>query len=191
MSKTSRPPPPCELKILFYFACISVQGVGVPVTALSDEVFVMRPKREIHCSKCKDVPLTPKRPKCNCNVVYCEDCANALAVCPLCNENKGFVVDAAMRRRIWNLQVHCMYKSRGCDWRGMLSKLNEHDKECNKQNLPCKYKALGCEEMLAPDDVNTHDEAHKDVHLKLGLEVLVKLIDQIKTLEGKVAELKK
>ena len=176
-----------------YLFSFHVQGVDAPISdlnTLSDENFIMKPRKEIHCSKCKGIPLAPKRPRCNCNVVYCEACAKAVPVCPLCGKNEGFNVDLAMRRRIWNLQVPCTYKSRGCDWRGVLCKLADHEKVCPKRNIPCKYKALGCEKMLGPDDASAHDETHMDKHVQLALDMVVKLVDQVKMLENEVAKLK-
>ena len=99
---------------------------------LSDEDFSVKPRREAHCSKCNCIPMNPRRPKCNCNLVYCDTCADAIPNCPLCGKNEGFEEDKPMRKRIWNLKVPCVYKSQGCDWREELCKRAEHDLVCLK-----------------------------------------------------------
>lgn len=171
------------------------QGAGriIPdseLVTLSEFDFTMKPRKEIHCSKCKRIPLNPNRPKCSCNVVYCDSCAKAVAVCPLCNKSEGFEVDRAMRKRIWNLQVPCVYKSQGCDWKGVLSTRMEHSEECPKRRLSCKYKCLGCGELMFDSEVSAHNLAYKDKHLQLAMDTVVVLVDQVKALQAEVAELK-
>ena len=175
--------------------CFTLQGAAaVPdadLIVLSDEDFTMKPRKEIHCSKCNHIPLNPKRPKCNCNVLYCEACAKAVPSCPLCGKDEGFDEDRTMRKRIWNLKVPCVYKSQGCDWKGELYKRVEHAKECLKQSVPCAYKVLGCKTMVQADDVNAHNLSNKDQHLQLAMDTVVMLVDQVKTLNDEVAELRK
>ena len=171
-----------------------MQGAIVPdskLVTLAPDDFTVKPRREVHCSKCSNIPLSPRRPKCNCNVVYCMTCASAVPSCPLCGKSEGFEEDKMMRKRIWNLQVPCTYKTAGCDWKGYLLKREEHTLVCPKRSFPCKYNAIGCEAMLNTSDMEAHTSAQRDRHLDLAMDTVMKLMEQVKALEDKVAKLQK
>ena len=184
----------CTVMYKFYLQkqkAVSTPAPDTELITLSDEDFSVKPRREVHCSKCNRIPMNPRRPKCNCNVVYCETCADAIPNCPLCGKNEGFEEDKPMRKRIWNLKVPCVYKSQGCDWRGELCKRAEHDQVCLKRSVPCKYKVIGCDEMVKANELSEHELECKEQHLQLAMDTVVKLVEQVKTLQDKVDELKK
>ena len=85
----------------------------------------------------------------------------------------------------------CVYKSQGCDWRGELCKRAEHDLVCLKQSVPCKYKMIGCDEMAKANELSEHESECKEQHLQLAMDTVVKLVQQVKTLQDEVTELKK
>ena len=151
----------------------------------------MKPRKEVHCSKCNHIPMNPQRPNCNCNVVYCDACASATPNCPLCGKNQGFEEDKNMRKRIWNLKVPCTYKSQGCDWKGELYKRWEHDLVCPKRSVPCKYEAIGCGEVVKVNEMRDHEEECREQHLQLAMDTVLSLVQQVKALQDEVKQLKR
>ena len=85
----------------------------------------------------------------------------------------------------------CLYKSQGCDWRGELCKRGEHDLVCTKRSVPCKYEAIGCGEMVRANELSEHELECKEQHLQLAMDTVLRLVQQVKTLQDEVAQLKK
>lgn len=95
-----------------------------------------------------------------------------------------------MRRRIWSLKTVCAYKSRGCDWSGELYKRLEHNVVCEKRGGTCKYQAIGCTKVLNIEELAEHELEFKDQHLQLAMDTVVRLVEQVKTLQDEVDLLK-
>ena len=79
-----------------------------------------------------------------CGAKYCEPCldrANAAEQqCPLCNEEFVSMLDRSIQKKILRLVVYCSMKRNGCQWKGELSLLHEHETdECEYLLVECRY----------------------------------------------------
>ena len=84
-----------------------------------------------------------------------------------------------------------MYKSQGCDWKGELCKRGEHDLVCQKRSVPCKYEAIGCGEIVRANELSKHELDCKEQHLQLAMDTVLRLVQQVRTLQDEVEKLKK
>ena len=62
---------------------------------------------------------------------------------------------------------------------------------CLKRSFPCKYKVIGCDEMVRANELSEHESVCKKQLLQLAMDMVVKLVEQVKTLQDEIAELKK
>ncbi|XP_074639349.1 TNF receptor-associated factor 6-like [Acropora palmata] len=109
-----------------------------------DEWFVPPLSKNLECGIClcalRDPVETP------CRHIYCEDCIlrsirNVGPECPLCmnhlNESQ-LNPDNFARREICNHRVFCRLKKvHECSWKGPLSKVEDHLKECDFVDVLC------------------------------------------------------
>ena len=50
---------------------------------------------------------------------------------------------------------------------------------------------IGCDEMVRANDLSEDESECKEQHLQLAMDTVVKLVEQVKTLQDEVDELKK
>ena len=62
---------------------------------------------------------------------------------------------------------------------------------CTKRSVPCKYETIGCGEMVRANELSEHELECKEQHLQLAMDTVLRLVDQVKTLQDEMAQLKK
>ena len=98
--------------------------------------------------------------------------------CPTCNEeNITIFPDKRLQRSLYDYEVYCTHKDKGCNWTGELRQFENHlnenpqlDRElegCLFTRVDCKFKSVGCGVKTARGDVPAHLKDHSDNHLKL------------------------
>ena len=98
--------------------------------------------------------------------------------CPTCNEeNITIFPDKRLQRSLYDYEVYCTHKDKGCNWTGELRQLENHlnenpqlDRElegCLFTRVDCKFKSVGCGVKTVRGDVPDHLKVHSDNHLKL------------------------
>ena len=80
---------------------------------LQDEV-------EFKCQKCSLIPRVPIRVRCcEGGLVICQSCITSK--CLNCHEYLQWQADEALQQQISTLQVYCVNREKGCQWKGQLT----------------------------------------------------------------------
>ena len=114
--------------------------------------FVEEPPNRSQCPICLLVPRDPYQTLC-CGNAFCKDCITKIKLhkkpCPTCKtEDFVFYPDKGLERELYNSQVCCSFKSRGCDWRGELRQLDQHlNSNFSQDNLlaGCAFLRICCD----------------------------------------------
>lgn len=106
---------------------------------------------QTECSICLSVLREPFLVDC-CGYRFCKSCietvSDDLKPCPLCNKDFKTFPDKQLQRMLNQKEVYCKHKDEGCEWTGVLTKLDEHlninCEDSNKHLDGCKYSMLTC-----------------------------------------------
>ena len=131
--------------------------------------FVEKPPRtfQSECPICLLVLREPYQAIC-CGKNFCKRCIHCIKaanqVCPTCND-KDFTlfVNKGLQQSLYDFQVYCTHKSKGCEWTGELRELNNHlnsDPQADKSLQGCPFTLikcpLNCETKLTRQDMPFH-----------------------------------
>ena len=134
--------------------------------------FVERPPQafQTDCPICLQVLREPHQVTC-CGKSYCRECIEPVKDgyqdCPTCNRpNFEMFHNLGLQQSLYDFQVYCSHKSKGCEWTGELRELDNHlnsdppaDKSlegCPFTVINCPLSHAGCEVRPTRKDVSTH-----------------------------------
>ena len=115
--------------------------------------FVEKPPEAIQteCPVCLLILKEPCLISC-CGHKFCQECIERVKKddkpCPLCGEQDfTFLRERGLERFLQGSEVWCAHKKEGCEWKGKLGKLQEHQDPCTSpasQLNGCKFVAVEC-----------------------------------------------
>ena len=161
--------------------------------------FVEKPPITFPQSECPICLLVLKEPyqaTC-CGKSFCKRCIHRIQAanqaCPTCNEkNFNLFPNKGLQQPLYDFQVSCTHKSKGCEWTGELRELDNHlnsDPPADKVLQGCPYTLIkcpldcaGCEKGVCRKDIKSH------VNDKLLSHVMIQSA-QIKDVSAKLARL--
>lgn len=116
---------------------------------------------QTECSICLHTVKEPYLVDC-CGYRFCRTCIEPLQSaakprCPLCNGNFSSVVpDKLLQRTLNQKQVYCTRKTKGCEWTGELSRIEEHELNCPRKPIICDF----CKKFQAPkNELKQHQKS--------------------------------
>ena len=130
---------------------------------------------------CLQIIRDPYQVTC-CGYSFCRVCIERIKTdnkhCPTCNEENITVFpDKRLQRSLYDFEVYCTHRDKGCNWTGELRQLENHlnenpqlDRElegCLFTRVDCKFKSVGCGVKTARGNVPDHLKDHSENHLKL------------------------
>jgi TNF receptor-associated factor 4 len=122
---------------------------------------------QFECPICLLVLREPYQATC-CGKSFCKECIHRLKSdfepCPTCKEeNFKLFYNKGLQQSLYDFQVYCTHKSKGCEWTGELRKLDNHlnsDPPADKSLQGCPFTLIkcpfGCEAKLARQDMPSH-----------------------------------
>ena len=134
--------------------------------------FVEKPPKafQCECPICLLVLREPFQATC-CGKSFCKECIEQLKIrsnsCPTCKiENFFSYPNKGLEQSLYDFEVYCSHKSRGCEWRGELRELDKHlnsepptDKSlegCPFTVIKCPLNHTGCEVKLSRREMKEH-----------------------------------
>ena len=116
--------------------------------------FVEKPPTTFPQSECPICLLVLKEPyqaTC-CGKSFCKRCIHRIKAanqaCPTCNEkNFDLFPNKGLKQSLYDFQVYCTHKSKGCEWIGELRELDNHlnsDPPADKSLQGCPYTLVNC-----------------------------------------------
>ena len=135
--------------------------------------FVEKPPKVLQseCPICLLVLREPYQANC-CGKSFCKECIDRVKTnnqpCPTCNEIEKFNVfhNLGLEQPLYDFEVYCSHKSKGCEWRGELRELDKHlnsepptDKSlegCPFTVIKCPLNHTGCEVKLSRREMKEH-----------------------------------
>ena len=135
--------------------------------------FIEKPPKafpQYECPICLLVLREPYQATC-CGKSFCKKCIDRVKdnnqVCPTCNErNFNLFYNKGLEQSLYNFEVYCSHKSKGCEWRGELRELDKHlnsepaaDKSlegCPFAVISCPLGHTGCDVKRPRKDIKTH-----------------------------------
>ena len=159
--------------------------------------FVEKPPKSVQseCPICLLVLREPYQATC-CGKSFCKDCIHRIKAanqaCPTCNDQKfNLFHNKGLQQSLYDFQVYCTHKSKGCEWTGELRELDNHlnsdppaDKSlegCPFTLINCPLSCAGCEKGMYRKDVKSHVNDRL-----LGLVMMQR--DQLKSFEQQLQE---
>ena len=151
------------------------------------------------CPICLLVLREPYQVTC-CGKSFCKECIERVKSnnqsCPTCND-RGFNLfhNKGLQQSLYDFQIYCSHKSKGCEWIGELRELDKHlnsEPPADKSLEGCPFTVIncplshttGCEVRLPRKDVKIH------MNDKL-LTYVVKLSQDNKSLNSQLQMVKK
>ena len=122
------------------------------------------------CPVCLLVLREPYQATC-CGKSFCKECIERLKIrsnsCPTCKtENFFSYPNKGLEQSLYDFEVYCSHKSKGCEWRGELRELDKHlnsepptDKSlegCPFTVIKCPLNHTGCEVKLSRREMKEH-----------------------------------
>ena len=135
--------------------------------------FVEKPPKAVQseCPICLLVLREPYQATC-CGKSFCKECIEQVKAkkqpCPTCSEIEEFSIfrNLGLQHSLYDFQVYCTHKSKGCEWTGELRELDNHlnsdppsDKSlkgCPFTVISCPLNCTGCEGEMPRKDLKTH-----------------------------------
>ena len=134
--------------------------------------FVEKPPKAVQCECpiCLLVLREPYQATC-CGKSFCKECIDRVQAksktCPTCKERNSQVFrDKRLQQSLYDFEVYCSLKSKGCEWRGELRELDKHlnsepptDKSlegCPFTVIKCPLNHTGCEVKLPRREMKEH-----------------------------------
>ena len=126
---------------------------------------------QYECPICLLLLREPYQATC-CGKSFCKECIERVKTnnhpCPTCNEIERFNVfhNKGLEQSLYDFEVYCSHKSKGCEWRGELRELDKHlnsepptDKSlegCPFTVIKCPLNHTGCEVKLPRREMKEH-----------------------------------
>ena len=134
--------------------------------------FVEKPPKafQCECPICLLVLREPYQATC-CGKSFCKECIHRIKAanqaCPTCNDKKFTLFpNKGLQQSLYDFQVYCTHKSKGCEWTGELRELDNHlnsdppaDKSlqgCMFTLIKCPLSCAGCEKGVYRGDIKSH-----------------------------------
>ena len=134
--------------------------------------FVEKPPKAVQseCPICLLVLKEPYQATC-CGKSFCKECIERIKTsnkaCPTCNDgNFNLFHNKGLQQSLYDFQVYCTHKSKGCKWTGELRELNNHlnsdppaEKSlegCSFTVISCPLSHIGCKMKLFRKDIKVH-----------------------------------
>ena len=115
--------------------------------------FIEKPPNAVQseCPICLLVLREPYQATC-CGNSFCRQCADRAKarnqVCPTCNDrNFNLFHNLGLQRSLYDFQVYCTHKSKGCEWTGELRELDNHlnsDPPADESLQGCSFTLIKC-----------------------------------------------
>ena len=129
-----------------------------PVSEKVSKALLISPlPSHLECEICLEILEDPVQTTC-CGQGYCKNCIDEVKneVCPHCRAKLEVFPDKKSLRLINDLKIHCPYHIENkCKWKGSLSELNSHLKNCDIKPITCP---LGCGEQFEKKNKEFHTE---------------------------------
>ena len=154
--------------------------------------FVEKPPKAVQCECpiCLLILRQPYQATC-CGKSFCKKCIERVKVgssrCPVCKtENFFSYPNKGLEQPLYDFEVYCSHKSKGCEWRGELRELDKHlnseppaDKSlegCSFTVIRCPFSHSGCDVKLPRKDIKIHVDNDLLSHLmkQVGLVTTLK-----------------
>ena len=106
---------------------------------------------QFECPICLLVLREPYQATC-CGKSFYKECIHRIKaanqVCPMCKD-KDFNLfhNKGLQQSLYDFQVYCTHKSKGCEWMGELRELNNHlnsDPPASKSLQGCPFTLIKC-----------------------------------------------
>ena len=121
---------------------------------------------DIECPVCLFILTDPHLVTC-CGNNFCKSCIERVkasnGACPMCKERRyQVVIDKKCLRIINGLQVYCLNRKEGCQWKGELKYLSMHtnqgkrEGECLYEEVKCRYEE--CERKGQRHHLDFHEQ---------------------------------
>ena len=167
--------------------------------------FVEKPPKAVQyeCPICLLVLREPYQATC-CGKSFCKKCIEPVKAenqdCPTCNErNFNLFYNKGLEQSLYDFEVYCSHKSKGCEWRGELRELDKHlnsEPLANKSlegclftMISCPLGCAGCERGVCRKDIKSHVSSRLLGHV-VEQSAQMKLLEQrVVKLEAKCDEL--
>ena len=115
--------------------------------------FVEKPPKafQYECPICLLVLREPYQAAC-CGKSFCKKCIDRVKDnnhdCPTCNErNFNLFYNKGLEQSLYDFEVYCSHKSKGCEWRGELRELDKHlnsEPAADKSFEGCPFTVINC-----------------------------------------------
>ena len=99
-------------------------------------------------------------------------CTCACPKCPHCSFENLLAVTITHLTTYKGFLLNCPVGCRSLHSRGMMT---EHLAVCTEELVPCKYAAIGCQAMIKRQQLQTHLDETKDVHLQMSTDMVMEL----------------
>ena len=171
--------------------------------------FVEKPSKGIQseCPICLLVLREPYQATC-CGKSFCKQCADKAKArnqaCPTCNiRNINLFHNKGLQQSLYDFEVYCKHKSKGCEWTGELRELDNHlnsDPPADKRLEGCPFTLIKCPLSCAScvelprRNFKTHvsDNIDKLLNLVVAQTALMKSVEQRNTqLEARVVNIER
>ena len=125
---------------------------------------------KVECPICLNILREPYQASC-CGKNFCKGCLEGIQAsqspCPCCKSQQfANFEDKRLKQTLYDFDVHCSNKSKGCEWTGELRELDNHlhknpqpDKSlegCPFMLINCPLSYAGCGESLPRKDMPRH-----------------------------------
>ena len=121
---------------------------------------------EIECPVCLSILTDPHLVTC-CGHNFCGSCIERVKAsdgsCPMCKEKEyQSFVDKKCLRIINGLEVYCINKKKGCQWKGELKNMSTHlnkekrEGDCQYEEVKCRYEK--CQERKQRKHIKFHED---------------------------------
>ena len=155
------------------------------------------------CPVCLLVLREPYQATC-CGKSFCKECIESVKArnnqCPTCKTQDFFSYpNLGLQQSLYDFQVYCTHKSKGCEWTGELRELDNHlnsDPPADKSLQGCPFTSIKCplcpsrsgdEMLLSRKDLKAHISGnHNTLDMLLELGQLQSLKLEIQSLKGKL-----
>ena len=158
------------------------------------------------CPVCLLVLREPHQAIC-CGKSFCKECIEQAKVrscrCPTCKaENFFSYPNKGLQQSLYDFQVYCSHKSKGCEWTGELRELDNHlnsdppaDKSlegCPFTVINCPLSHTGCEVRLSRKSIKAHlADNHNTVDVVLEATQLLSVKLELETLKAKLQQVER
>ena len=156
--------------------------------------FVEKPPKAVQseCPICLLVLREPYQATC-CGKSFCKECIERIKTsiksCPTCNDgNFNIFHNKGLQQSLYDFQVYCTHKSKGCEWTGELRELDNHlnsDPPADKSLEGCPFTVINCPLSCAGCETGL---CRKDVKAHVNSKLLTHVMTQMKSFEQQLQE---